>query len=182
MMRALDVNVRGVEELRAKLQAITTDLQKKGGKSALRKAAKKIADQAKRNWASVDRSETQTSIEKNIAIHWSSKTARRTGDLAFRVGVIGGARQYVENRLNRRLGRSGGTYAVGGDIAKKGGGPGGDTFYWRFLEFGTSRIAAKKPMRNAADSAGQSALDAFVTEYPKEIDKAIKRAAKRAGR
>jgi HK97 gp10 family phage protein len=181
-MSALDVNVSGLEDIRAKMHAVSADLQKKGGKAALKKGAKKIAEQARKNFAALDRNVTKESIEKNVAVHWSSKIAKRTGNLAWRVGIIGGAKQYVANALNRRRGRTGGTYAVGGDIARAGGGPGGDTFYWRFLEFGTSRIAAKKPMRNAADSAGQSALDAFVTEYPKEIDKAIKRAAKRAGR
>lgn len=181
-MRALDVSIRGVEELRSKLQSISDDLKKKGGKAALRKGAKKIAEQARKNLAQLDRSETKTSIEKNVAVHWSSKTARRTGDLAFRIGILGGAKQYVNNAANRRKGRVGGTYATGGDIARKGGGPGGDTFYWRFLEFGTAKIAAKSPMRNAADQAGQLAVDTFADEYPKEIDKAIKRAAKRAAR
>lgn len=96
----------------------------------------------------------------------------------FRVGVLGGARQYATTRENVRRGRAGQFYSTGGDT----GNPGGDTFHWRFLEFGTERAAAKPFMRPAIGQAGQQAVNTFISEYQKSLDRAIRRAMRQGTR
>ncbi len=180
-MSALDVKFRGYAELQKTLRGISDEAIFKGGKAALRKGAKKIADQAKSNFEKIDDSKTIEKIPKNVGIQWASKTARQTGNLVWRVGIIGGAKQYINDRRNRKLGRANQNRALGGTIARKGGGPGGDTFYWRFLEFGTEKIGAKKPMRGAADQKGADSLQEFYVQLDKEIRKYMNR-QRRAGR
>jgi HK97 gp10 family phage protein len=98
---------------------------------------------------------------------------KTSGDLGFRIGVLGGAKQY--NNMHTRKGGRRGSYATGGSYLN----PGGDTFYWRFLEFGTSRFAAKPFMRPALAQSISEATNTFITEYEKAIDRAIRRAAKK---
>ncbi len=151
---------------------------RKGGRFALRKAAQVIQRQAIENARRVDDPATAESIEKNIAVRWSGRRFKRTGDLMFRVGVLGGARQYANTKQNRRVGRVGNTYATSGDKSN----PGGDTWYWRFLEFGTARTRAQPFLRPAAQEAAGKAVDEFVTQYNKAIERALRRAQKQLAR
>lgn len=168
----------GVEELTATLRGVTEDTRRRGGRFALRKAAQVIRDQAKSNAERLDDPDSPQNISLNIVERWSGRYYRRTGDLMFRVGVLGGARQYATTRENVRRGRAGQFYSTGGDT----GNPGGDTFYWRFLEFGTERAAAKPFMRPAIDQAGQQAVNTFISEYQKSLDRAIRRAMRQGAR
>lgn len=157
MMANATFELKGVDELEAKLKTITYETRRKTGRSALRKAAnvlrKRAIDSAKR----FDDPETTEDISKNIAINWNNKTFRRTGDMHFSVGVRGGAKK--------------------GGKAKKG--KGGDTWYFRFVEFGTQHMAAQPFLRPAMEQGSADASQAFVDEYKKGIDSAIRRAAKK---
>ena len=110
---------------------------------------------------------TPKEIAKNIAIRWSGKHFKSTGELMFRVGVLGGAKGFA---------------AASGEVKGRGkGNPGGDTYYWRFLEFGTSKMAAQPFLRDAIESNQSEAISEFVNQYNIAIDRAIKRAAKNGG-
>jgi len=56
--------------------------------------------------------------------------------------------------------------------------PGGDTFYWRFLEFGTETAPAKPFMRKALSSKVQEVQREFIQQYSKAIDRYLAKAAK----
>src|SRR5690606_22168251 len=121
----------------------------------MRKAAQVIRDQARKNAEAINDPATSENIAKNIVERFSPRRYKRTGDLMFRVGVLGGARGFA---------------AASGELQGAGSGnPGGDTFYWRFLEFGTSKHAATPFMRPAADQSAQKATDVFIREYNKAI-------------
>jgi len=155
-------SLTGLDELLGKLDAMDYDTKRKGGRFALRKAAQVIRDRARANAAQVDDPLTPESIEQNIVERWNGRHFRRTGELGFRVGVLGGARQYQ------------------GEIQAKGkDNPGGDTYYWRFLEFGTSKMQAQPIMRPAMDESQSEAMQAFTTHYNRSIDRAIRRAQRR---
>lgn len=47
-------------------------------------------------------------------------------------------------------------------------------FYWKFVEFGTSRMAAQPFMRPAFEGEQQAALRAFEREFPAAVDDAIR--------
>lgn len=177
MAEMVTFDVQGLPELVGRLEGLNFDLKRKGGRFALRKAANLIRDRAKANARRLNNPATPTDISKNIAVRWSGRHFKRTGDLLFRVGVRGGARQYANTRANVRDGKAGQAYATAGDKTN----PGGDTFYWRYLEFGTERMAAQPFMRPAMALNAQAAADEFVKHYGKAIDRALKKAAKAKG-
>lgn len=175
MADGIDFKIDGLEQLLGKLDSISDDLKRKGGRAALRKAANVIRAAAQAGASRIDDPATAESISKNIDVRWNARRFKRTGDLGFRVGVLGGARQYGDTKVNRRKQRVGDSYKTAGDKSN----PGGDTWYWRFVEFGTARTPAKPFLRPALEQNVDKATGAFITEYEKAIDRAIKRAAKK---
>jgi len=162
MTDAVSVNVDGLAEVLGKFEAIEVDLKTKGGRFALRKAAQLVRDKARQNAAALDDPETAANIESNIVERWSGRTFKRTGNLMFRVGVMGGA---------------------GGNAssASLDGLPGKDTRHWRYKEFGTEKIAATPFMRRALAENIAAAISEFSTQYDKKMTRAIKAAKKKAG-
>ena len=167
-MADVEFGIEGLEPLLARLESVSKDMRIRGGRAALRAAANVIRKAAKAGAARVNNPATAENISKNLVVRWNKSLFRRTGDLGFRVGVLGGAKAFA---------------AASGEVRGAGkANPGGDTFHWRFLEFGTKNIPAQPFMRAAlADNVG-AATSAFVAGYDKGLDAAIKRAAKRAAR
>lgn len=157
MADRIDYEFTGIEELLGKLDEVSDDIKIKGGRFALRKAAQKLRDQVKMNADRVDDPESDARISDNVVERFSARLFKRTGNLGFRVGVMGGA---------------------GGNKPAEAfaGLPGGDTRHWRFLEFGTAKMPAKPFMRPAIDQAGQDIVNEFSAQYIKALDRAIKRA------
>lgn len=162
----VNYELKGLPELLGKLEGLEYDLKRKGGRFALRRAAQVVRDQARQNAERVDDPRTSENIAANIVERWSGRLYKRTGNLGFRVGVLGGAK---------------GAAVAAGEVTGKGSGnPGGDTFYWRFLEFGTEDAAAQPFMRPAINQVGNEPVDVFINEYGKSIDRALRRAKKKA--
>lgn len=178
MADGLEYSIDGVEELLGKIDAVKDDIRYKGGRFALRKAAQIVRDQAIANAEKIDDFETPENISVNIALRWSGRRFKRTGDLAFRVGVLGGAEAYADTKENRREGKVGQFYSTGGHS----GNPGGDTWYWRLIEFGTQDTPANPFMRSALSKNISRATDEFVSQYGRAIDRALRRAQKKAVR
>lgn len=149
----------GMESLLAKFDSIKQDVKYKGGRSALRKAANLIANKAKENAQKLDDPETAKNTAKNVAVRWGGKKFKATGDLNFRVGILGGA---GGNKKASELDSL----------------PGKDTRTWRHLEFGTEKTAAQPFLRPALANNTSEAISVFAKEYEKAIDRAIKKAAK----
>ncbi|EKT7904576.1 HK97-gp10 family putative phage morphogenesis protein [Klebsiella oxytoca] len=160
MADGVEYKLTGVDELLGKLDSITDDMKRKGGRAALRKAANVIANRAKANARRLDDPETGRSIADNIAVRWNGREFKRNGNLGFRIGVLHGA------VLKRHP-----------DKAKNAPTP-----HWRLLEFGTENMRAQPIMRPAAENGAEEAMNTFVEEYGKSIDRAIARAAKKGGR
>ena len=154
--KAFSVTMTGVDELSKKLEGLSYDIQKKGGRFALRKAAQVIRDQAKSNAGAIDDPKSREDIVKNITERWGSKYNKRTGDLMFRVGVQGGA----------------GGSTKSSELADL---PGGDTRHWRFVEFGTEKMAPRPFMVPAMEQSAQAATDKFISTMGPAIDRALKR-------
>lgn len=155
-------SITGLDSLLGKLEAVKYETKRKGGRAALRRAAQVIRATAQANAKRIDDPETAADISQNISLRWNGRVFKRTGDLAFRVGVLGGARIPKSK-------------PKGSDP----GGPGGDTRYWAFVEFGTEDAMAQPFMRPALEQSVDQVTNTFVTEYEKALDRAIKRAAKR---
>lgn len=160
MAESFSVKMNGVDELVKKLEGLKYDLQKKGGRFALRKAAQVVRDQARDNARRVDDPSTPASIPQNIVERWSNIYNKRTGDLMFRVGVLGGSQA-----VKKTITKSGKEKTTGSDV-----------YYWRYLEFGTEKMAARPFMAPALAQAAQKATDTFIDQYGRAIDRALKKA------
>ena len=158
----VEFELNGMPELLGKLEALEYDVKRKGGRFALRKAAQVLRDQARSNAARVDDPATPEDIAKNIVERWSGRTFKNTGNLMFRIGVMGGAGGQKSGAEQSSL-------------------PGGDTRHWRLLEFGTKFMPAQPIFRPVPNQAGQQALDEFISQYSKKIDRVLKAAKKKAG-
>lgn len=159
MADGVEFSLLGMDELVGKLDAVAHETKYKGGRFALRKAAQLIRDKAKENAARLNDPKSAENIAANIKERWNGRLYKRTGDLGFRVGVMGGA---------------GGT----DETEKFAGLPGGDTRHWRLVEFGTSKTRAQPHMRPALTDNLGAATDEFLRHYEKALDRAIKKANK----
>ncbi|MNF76846.1 hypothetical protein D3C76_713950 [compost metagenome] len=159
MAETVEFSILGLDSLTAKLESVTYDMKRKGGRSALRRAAAVIAEKAKARAMLLDDAETGRSIADNIVLRWNGRLFKRTGDLGFRIGVKHGA-----------------VLKDGGELSANSPTP-----HWRLLEFGTQYMAADPFMRPALEESISEATNVFVTEYEKTIDRAIKRAARASG-
>jgi HK97 gp10 family phage protein len=182
----IESEIEGVEALNAKLNAVSREIQYKGGRLGLRKAAKLVAADVKSNALRLDDPKTAEQIAKNVAVRWSSRRYKRTGDLMFRVGILGGAAPVGgrEAKRSRRRRRAAGVESLAelGELVGKGkDNPGGDTWYWRLLEFGTRKMDAQPFMRKALKNNINAATNEFVRHAKKAVDRAVKKAVKKAG-
>jgi HK97 gp10 family phage protein len=155
---ASEFQIQGLDEVLAKMRALGPALSAKGARTAMRKAANVVRDAAKANAAKLDDPATPNRIADNIAVQFAARTLKTTGDVMMRVGVRGGARGY-----NRQTHKG----------VAKGVSP---VFYWRFLEFGTSEMAARTFMRPALQENVGRATEVAVVELNKAIDRQIKKA------
>lgn len=157
-MADVEFSVTGLDSLLGKLESVSYDVRRKGGRAALRKAAQIVVQKAKEGAERIDDKATGRSIADNIALRWNGRLFKSTGDLGFRIGVLHGA-----------------VLKDGGDLS-----PNSPTPHWRLIEFGTEKMAAAPFMRPALANSINEVTNAFVTEYENAIDRAIKRAAKKA--
>ncbi|HFQ8052581.1 TPA: HK97-gp10 family putative phage morphogenesis protein [Pseudomonas putida] len=158
MADGVDFSITGLDSLLGKLESLSYDVRRKGGRAALRKAAQVVMQKAKEGAERIDDKETGRSIADNIALRWNGRLFKQTGNLGFRVGVLHGA-----------------VLKDGGDLS-----PNSPTPHWRLIEFGTENMAAVPFMRPALANSISEATNTFVTEYEKAIDRAIRRALKKA--
>lgn len=174
MADSITVNINGLSDLVIKLRRFPAALQKKGLTKAMRKGATVVRKAAIAGAQRVDRTQTPEKIFKNIVVQTATRLGKRNHGVAMRVGVLGGARSTSRDavRARRRRARSGiKSLDELGEIAGAGkNNPGGDTWYWRFLEFGTSRFAAKAFMLPALEQNTERTIDVITEALKKEID------------
>lgn len=154
---AVTFKLEGAKELKAKLEGLAYDMRFKGGRFALRKAAQLVEAQAKANALRLDDPLTGRQIAHNIALRWNGRLFKATGNLGFRIGVMGGAEG---QRNNPDLGL------------------GGKTFHWRFLELGTEKQGERPFMRPALATQTEAVGAEFIKQYDKALDRALKKAGK----
>jgi HK97 gp10 family phage protein len=170
----MDVSGRviGLEDLHRNVEELVYETRYKGGRYALRRAALVIKGKAVSNARSIDDPLTAEQIAKNIDVRWNGRNYKATGDPSFRIGVLGGAKQYAATKDNVRKGRAGSTYQTAGDKSN----PGGDTWYWRFVEFGTEKDAARPFLRPAMEQSIEPATTEFISQFNRVIERALRKA------
>lgn len=132
--------LQGFDDLITKLKAIAPAMRKRVLRNALAAGGRIVRDEAKRLAPILQNPtpyRTRGLIRKSLAVR-TSKIARRSGD----VGV------FVNVKPTK--------------IARGAKSP-RDPFYWRFLEFGTKKMAAR-PFLQVAAKKLPAALDVFKTK------------------
>lgn len=154
---SVEFKLEGLEDFTKKIDALTDrKAVNKRARSAARKAMQLVVFAAKVAASRIDDPKTRESIVENIAIR--NGKSRDLNTVRMRVGVLGGAGINAES-----------------DIEKLNGLPGGMTVYWRFIEFGTSKVPPTPFMRPALAENIQVVTDEFNRQFMKSIENAIKK-------
>lgn len=157
-----EFKIEGLDAALKKMRGLAPELKKKGISSAARRAMRVVRDAARRNAKMLDDPRSVEKIFKNITIKAGSPRRNKQEDgIVMRVGVLGGARNMT---------------AYGEFSGSGGGNPGGDTWYWRLLEFGTVDFPARPFMRPALTENTQTVTIEFAAYLGPQIDKAIAKA------
>jgi HK97 gp10 family phage protein len=153
---ATDFAMTGMDNVLSRIKELKSDIKIKGGRAALRKASKIVVDAAKANAQSIDDPETGRSIASNVAMKFSNKLFKATGDVGFNIGI-----------------RHGAVLKRGGDTSANSPTP-----HWRLLEFGTEKMRAQPFFRRALEENAGKVVSTFAVEFEKAMGRALKRAAK----
>lgn len=160
MADGMTVKLEGVEDLKRALAEASTHIRTKAVRGALREAGK-VIQSAARAAAPILAVPTKTrkpgTIQRNIVVR-PSKMARKEG----MEGVYVSVRGIRGNARTKRLGKAGATNP-------------NDPYYWRFLEMGTRKMAAKPFMRPAAENKGAQAVEKFMQTVVPQIEKLNRR-------
>ena len=149
----LSVKITGVNTIVDRLSQLPTKVQRREARRAARRGAVVFRDAIRRNADRLDDPASKEKIAKNIAVQESRRQGKIEGGIVMRAGVMGGARKSAQ---------------------KAGKGlPGGDTFYWRFVEFGTKFVSARPFMRPAFATNTQAATDATAIELSAGLDRLL---------
>lgn len=163
------MHIHGLDEVQRKLELLGNGkAAKRAATRAARKAIAVVRKAAIANAKQIDNRDSDEKIWKNI----TARAGRsRDGSIIFRVGVRGGAKAYVNSKENVRKGLAGKKYKTGGDKNN----PGGDTWYWRFIEFGVPAhgIAPRPFMRPALQNNISTVTNDFAGIFSAEIDKEL---------
>lgn len=157
--------MQGLDNVLKNMEALDKIIIRRATTSAIRAGAGVIRDAAREKARTLDDPDTPEKIYKNIVTRsMKRRNVNRTGgDAGARVGVLGGARDLSAH----------------GEIQASGkGNPGGDTFYWRFLEFGTEDMAAQPILRPAAEENKEQAFHKTAEQLKKRVDIEVSRLPK----
>lgn len=128
-------NLKGVDDLVAKFRTLPQELQRQIVVPAAKEAMDIILKDAISRASAIDDPTTPRDISKNIALIEDTKFFEETGSTKISVGVR----------------------------KRKGSVGGGNTFYWWFVELGTSRSRAQPFLRNALNQNQQAVFSEFLS-------------------
>lgn len=146
-------DITGLDEVQAKLRQLGNKRKAKNAANrASRKAMNIVKKAARENAKRLDDKDSPEQIWKNIVV----KAGKNKGvdKVTMKVGVKGGAK--------KRFGSNAGKPNSGGD-----------TWYWRFPEFGTATQSATPFLRPALNNNTDGVMAEFTRAYSEELDKEI---------
>lgn len=152
--------IQGLDAVLGRLAQLQGKEMKKAVTASLRKGANLVKKDAASRAQAFDDPSTPAQIFKEIVVR-TGKVSNRE-DVRLRVGVKGGAKNFKDTKQNRRMGRVGKAYEGGGNV-----------YWWRFLEFGTSKMAARPFMRPALAENTNKVIALFRDNLGPAIDKVL---------
>jgi HK97 gp10 family phage protein len=154
MSGIVTVRIEGLEQLRIALEQLPIELQKSPLNSAVRIGAKLVQQRAIQN---AEKHRDTGTLEKNIVIMNTRRPV--PGQAQYAVGIRKVKKQYMNTAKNRRMHKVGKKYEVYGEA-----------FYWRFLEFGTSKYSKQPFLVPAFESSKVAAIEIIKTRLAKGIE------------
>lgn len=152
---SIQFEIHGLENLQSKLEQLNNPRKVKSAiRKALRQGANVVRDAARANAKAIDDPETKEKIWRNIAVQ--SGKSRNASEIKMRIGVKGGASMNQHSNTAALASMSG-----------------GNTTYWRYLEFGAATTPATPFMRPALSNNIQPVTNKVVQILNDEIDKAL---------
>jgi len=155
--------IKGLEELKKRLEALPKELQDKPFKASLRAAGKVLQQEIVASAPFDGETPDGVHINENIQVG-RSRSKSGPGVETFTVGVRYGKSEYKNTALNRRLKRVGRKFKTEGAA-----------WYWKLIEFGTSRIAKQPFIRPALQRSRRAMVEAFTKTLAKGIARMEKR-------
>lgn len=156
------VEVEGLGELLRRLEALPKEIAGKNGgpvRRALGRAARLVRDEVRANAP-----KRTGKLEANV-IAARVRDDRPPGvSERFVVSVRGRKARYADTRENRRAGRVGQTYQRDGEA-----------FYWKFIEFGTAKMAARPFIQPSFAARAADALDEFTKALGADLEKIVRK-------
>lgn len=150
-MAGVEVEITGLDDVVSKLQKLANPRRTKSiARKAARQAMNIVRDAARNNAKAIDDPETSEKIFKNIKV--SAGKTRNPNEIKMRVGVDGGASFSNPNPKPTS---------------------GGDTRYWRWVEYGRSGVPATPFMRPALANNIQQVTNKFAEVFDAELDKEL---------
>jgi len=154
MTAIVTVKIQGLEQLQMALNQLPIELQGKPLRAAVAAGAKVIQKQAIEN---AEPHRLTGTLERNIVI---AKTRHPVpGQAQYSVGIRRVKKWYVNSAANKRKHRAGKSYEVYGEA-----------YYWRFLEFGTSKIPKSPFLVPAFESKKIEAIEVIKKRLAKGIE------------
>lgn len=138
-----------LKSLTAQMRKVDKEMRGRIARLGTSSAASHVANKIRAKLRAMDDPDTTNSIAKNVMIQHSRRYQQRTGNVMYRVGIRGGAKTAAENALNK----------------------GGDTFYWRFLEFGTKNMPPRPFMRPSLEESQGQLMEIMFKRMQQEFDK-----------
>lgn len=159
--------IEGLAELVDRLKSLPAEIAGKGGgpvRKALAKCARVIRDDARAR-APYDEDGIGKHLRDQIVMK-RDPNPRAIDNAAERyiVTVKYKEKKYGNTRKNRRSGKIGKKYVTYGDF-----------YYWKFLEFGTSKMAPHSFLRAAFEANKESLSGLFRDELAKSIEQAVRK-------
>ena len=146
------IKIEGLRELEMKLAALPAKLERNILAQAMAAGARVIQKEVKQN--------APVSIAPHILKSYSSKLFKKFNSEKIGVWVLpGNLRKMIRIKIDKSKSRG---YAVTYEVYVKNK----EAWYWKFVEFGTSKMQPKPFMRNGFESAKLAAIS--------EIEKQIK--------
>lgn len=155
--------MEGLADIKKALRELPAEIQDRPIKGALRAAGKELKTAVEAAAPYDGKTPDGVHIRDNIFVGRSRRQSG-PGREVFVVGVKYGKSEYKDTGLNRRLGRVGKKFKTEGAA-----------WYWKLLEFGTSRIAKQSFIRPTFESSRSNMEQAFVRRMKQSVERLAKK-------
>ena len=158
--------LRGADEIVAALTSLPAQFVSKNG-GPVRKNLHKVAKDMQKTARALAPKQAKL-LEASIKVVRDRNPARTdNASERYVLGVFGGnTRRYANSTRNRRIGRVGKTYTII------------NAYYWRFQEFGTKYIEAKRYLRRAFIRHARTGIFSIMEGLRTDLDRIASKVAR----